>query len=46
MKASDVMSVDISYIGTENLSAIEVATRIEYGGIEEELQDIRWRQMF
>jgi hypothetical protein len=45
MKASDVMSVDI-IAGTENLSAIEVATRIEYGGIEEELQDIRWRQMF
>jgi hypothetical protein len=44
MKASDVMSVDI-ISGTENLSAIEVATRIEYGGIEE-LQDIRWRQMF
>jgi hypothetical protein len=45
MKASDVMSVDI-ISGTENLSAVEVATRIEYGGIEEELQDIRWRQMF
>jgi hypothetical protein len=31
MKASDVMSVDI-ISGTENLSAVEVATRIEYGG--------------
>jgi hypothetical protein len=44
MKASDVMSVYI-IAGTENLSAIEVSTRIEYGGIEE-LHDIRHRQMF